>query len=96
MRLGFARECEQQVLLYKKAMEDVEKEALKVQAEICKVEQDIFVIQNEHQALLTKLENIKRESRLVEEHMATSRHYEGHQESMMRTIEGRLVEERIR
>ena len=38
MRLGFARECEQQVLLYKKAMEDVEKEAVKVQAEISKVE----------------------------------------------------------
>lgn len=38
MRLGFARECEQQVLLYKKAMEDVEKEAVKVQAEIGKVE----------------------------------------------------------
>lgn len=54
------------------------------------------MIQNEHQALVTKLENIKRESRLVEEHMATSREYEGHQESMMRTIEGRLVEERVR
>jgi hypothetical protein len=38
MRLGFARECEQQVLLYKKAMEDVEKEAVKVQAEISKIE----------------------------------------------------------
>jgi hypothetical protein len=38
MRLGFARECEQQVLLYKKAMEDVEKEAVKVQAEIGKIE----------------------------------------------------------
>ena len=45
---------------------------------------------------MTKLENIKRESRLVEEHMATSREYEMHQESMMRTIEGRLIEDRIR
>ncbi len=54
------------------------------------------MIQNEHQALLTKLENIKRASKLVKEHMATSREYEGHQESMMRTIEARLVEERFR
>lgn len=38
MRLAFARGCEQQTLLYKKAMEDVEKEAAKVQGEIGKVE----------------------------------------------------------
>ena len=54
------------------------------------------MIQNEHQALVTKLENIRRESRLVEEHMATSREYEGHQESMMRTVKARLAEERLR
>lgn len=44
MRLAFARDCEQQTLLYKKAMEDVDLEAAKVQTEIAKVEQDIFVI----------------------------------------------------
>ena len=38
MRLAFARGCEQQTLLYKKAMEDVDKEAAKVQGEIGKVE----------------------------------------------------------
>ena len=96
MRLAFARGCEQQTLLYKKAREDIDKEAAKVQGEIGKVEEDVCVIQNEHQALLTKLENIRRESRLVEEHMATTREYEGHQESMMSTVEARLAEERVR
>ncbi len=96
MRLAFARDCEQQTLLFKKAMEDVDLEAAKVQVEIAKVEQDIFVIQNEHQALLTKLENIKRETKLVEEHMTAGRDLERHQESMIKTLEGKMHQEKDR
>ena len=96
MRLAFARDCEQQTLLFKKSMEDVDLEAAKVQAEITKLEQDIFVIQNEHQSLLTKLENIRRETKIVEEHISLNRELEKHQESMMKTLEVKIQGERER
>lgn len=59
-------------------MEDVDKESQRVQLEIAKVDADITVISNEHQSLLTKLENIKRECQLIEDHIATNKSIEKH------------------
>ncbi len=42
--MKFENDCEQQTLLFKKAMEDLEKESVKVQADLNLAEQAIFVI----------------------------------------------------
>ena len=50
------------------------------------VEQEAFVIQNEHLALQVKLENIKRESKIVEEQIAMNKELEKHQNSLISSM----------
>ena len=45
--------------------------------------------------MLTKLENIKRETQLVEEHIVLARGLERHQVSMIHTLEGKIASEKI-
>lgn len=96
LRLKFERDCEQQTLLHKKALEDLDDEALKLAREVNSVEQATFVIQNEHQALQTKLENIKRESKTVEEQYAINKAVEKHQDSLLNNQKQKLEQEHHR
>ncbi len=54
------------------------------------------VIQNEHLALQTKLENVKRESRLIEEQIALNKQREVHLDSLIKTMMGKVEGEKQR
>ena len=54
------------------------------------------VIQNEHLSLQTKLENVKRESRLIEEQIALNKQREIHLDSLIKTMIGKVEGEKQR
>ena len=51
LKLSYECATEQQTLLNKKKLEDIESESQKVSMEVQAIEQAIFVIENEHRAL---------------------------------------------
>ena len=79
-KLKQSYECatEQQNLLNKKKLEDIEFESQKVTREIESIEQAISIIENEHRALQMKLESIRAESELISDQISSNKHYEVH------------------
>lgn len=94
-RLRRQLECEREQLTLKhaKALEDVLADMEALHLESVKLEQETVVIQNEQQALIVKLENIRRESKIVEEQLACNKDLERHQESLVRAMAAKLESE---
>jgi len=96
LRLAFEGAREEQAIRHAKALEDLEREGSKLRAEALQAEQAMAVIQNEHLALQTKLDNVRRESKLIEEQVALGKQREGHLDSLVRTLAGKVEGERQR
>lgn len=79
-------DCEEQSIRHSKALEDLEREAGVLHAEVARVEQEAAVIQNELHAQQAKLENIRRETKLIEEHIAVNKELERHQDSLAQAM----------
>lgn len=54
------------------------------------------MIQNEHVSLQTKLENIKKESKILEEQVALNKLSESHQDSLIKSMLSKLESEKAR
>lgn len=86
MRKKFECDQEELTIRHNKSLEDLEKDKVRMNAEMQGLEQAITVIQNEYNAQQSKLENIKRESKLVEEQITLNKEIERHQDSLLKSI----------
>lgn len=96
LKLSYECATEQQTLLNKKKLEDIESESQKVTMEVQAIEQAMFVIENEHKALQVKLDNIKDESQIITEQIEINKKFEIHQDSMIASSQDKMEYERVR
>ena len=74
------------MIKHRKNLEDIENEKLKVEKEISSFEDQMAVIQNEHGALTARLENVKKENKIIDDNIQLNRKLEGNVDSYIRSL----------
>ena len=74
------------MIKHRKNLEDIENEKLKVEKEISSFEDQMAVIQNEHGALSARLENVKKENKIIDDNIQLNRKLEGNVDSYIRSL----------
>eukprot|EP00347_Sterkiella_histriomuscorum_P019169 403342679 len=96
LRLKYDCEVEELGLKHRKAVEELDQERELIEREVQSIEDAIAVIQNEHQYLQLRLENVKKENKLIEENITLQKQLESHQDSLIKHLSVKSKEEQGR